>query len=47
MNDDYQEYLKKYCEKHGISPEEGEGHYIVRMYSEYCREKNENRACRA
>lgn len=39
MNDDYQEYLQKYCEKHGISQEEAENHCIVQAYKEYLEEE--------
>lgn len=32
MNEKVERFVKKYCEKHGISEEEALKHYVVREY---------------
>ena len=42
MNEkDYEEYLRKYMQKHGISREEAEKHLIVMAYRRECERRDD------
>lgn len=43
INTDFEEYLEKYCRKHGISKEEAKKHWIVEEYRRW-KEAEENGA---
>lgn len=35
INTDFEEYVEKYCRKHGISKEEAKTHYLVKEYQKW------------
>lgn len=39
---DYEEYLDKYCQSHGLLHEEAMSHAIVKEYKKMCEEREQN-----
>ena len=43
MNEKVERFVKKYCEKHGISEEEAKKHLIVKQYQKMLEEQANER----